>query len=670
MPKLFIVESPSKIKTIRKYLGNDWLLSASVGHVRDLPEGEMGVSEPDHIPTYQISDNKKDVVSNIKSLAAKCESVWLATDDDREGEAIAWHLQQVIVDHTYKRVMFTEITKQAIQEAIGRPGHVNQSKFQAQQARRVLDRYAGYLTSPLLRKKTGLPLTAGRVQTPALILVVNREDEINAFKPTTHYGLEATTNHKAKEPWSMEWDTKSFLEDGQTYLLDIEIATAIKDNLKHLIVQKFTDKETKKNPPPPLVSSTLQQAGSIQLKVTPKQVMKAAQSLYEAGLISYHRTDNPNLSDEAFAGIQAYLRGVRAEDYTIESKREWSVPEGAQAAHEAIRPTSFTTEDPGTGNKIQDAVYRLIWRASVCSQMKPALYETRNIHLVSEGAIVGVDKPVHFKAQGRKLIFAGWTRLMSRDPSDDDSEKSKENETQELPVCEEGERVDVQSMELLTKSTKPPARFTEASLVKKLEAEGVGRPSTYADTVAYLFSRSYVVAKARKIMPTETGRLLVALAKESFCFADIGFTNVMEKKLDDLEQGRVDYESVIDEFYSTLMLETQAFEAGVEIDPELIELAKPKEMKAHPCPKCDGEITRRPGSNGFFWGCKNYPECKYTAQDKKGEPEEYKKCPVCGQGNLRRTKQKAGGFFWGCSEFRQGCKAYYEDKRGKPVFKK
>ena len=658
--KLFIVESPTKARKIESsgYLDSSWKVVASSGHIRDMPSKGMNVEAPDFVPVYEIISSSAKTVGWIRKLAASAESVWLATDDDREGEAIAWHLKQVIGQHQYHRVTFREVTKAAIQSAIQSPGQVNYPYVLAQQARRVIDRLAGYTVSPALRSKTGAALSAGRVQTPPTRMIVEREEAIDNFVSVEHYGLTAVTMHNSETPWSLSWDAKDVLDKEQPYLLDPTIPQAIKANVRQVVVIDYQAKSAYRNAPPPLVTSTLQQAGNNKLNLGVEETMKAAQFLFESGLITYHRTDDPNLSDEAIEMIHAYLKSSGHEALISETKNTWKSKEGSQDAHEAIRAVDFNVPKVDTGNPHADAIYRLIWRSAVCSQMRPAKYDTRVIKCESVTSVDEIGKPATFDAKGRRVLDQGWMSMMGADPTQEDADKADSD----VPIVAVGQVVDLTELMIETKHTRPPARFTEASLVKALEKEGIGRPSTYASILSILKSREYISIDKKKLIPTDTGRLIHSLTKDYFSFAEIPFTRELEETLDQLAQGKQNYEILVGKFYSQLQQDMTLFNEKVEAVKAITPTVD--------CPKCDGQLARKKGGKGFFWGCANYPECTHTANDDRGKPAAEYACPTCNKGKLHRKKgtSKAGKKydFWSCDQFRDGCKATFDNNRGKP----
>ena len=660
--KLFIVESPAKAKKIQGYLGPEFKVVASVGHIRDLPKDEMGVSAPDHQPDYQVTSDKTKQGGYIRSLAKSASCVYLATDMDREGEAIAWHLQQVIGKHDYMRLRFASITKSAILESLKNTSKLDYPMFLAQQGRRVIDRYAGYMTGAALKQKTKKFIAAGRVQTPALRLIVEREIDIESFNSVEHHGVIANTKHNSENVWQMTWDHRAFIKDGDALIVDRHIPDLIIQSVTSAKVTQVTKKPAYRHPQSPLTTSKMQQAANNLFGMDASVVMRGAQKLYEAGLITYHRTDNPNLSDEAVGEINAFLRARGVDDCILEKPRTWKTPEGAQEAHEAVRPVDFNLAVADMADSFNDSerrLYQLILRAAIASQMKSAEYEATIIEAKAMQSVSGVDQDVVFLARGRRLVFDGWLRLMKSDPTE---EKKEGDENQSLPAVGNGDEIVFDSLSVQTKNTKPPSRFTTASLIKTLEKEGIGRPATYASILEGLVKRDYVEVKKKQFLPTVGGRYLNSIMSDAFCFSDIAFTRELESKLDRLALGQADYKTLVQEFYDTLSTEISVFEMT-----ELSEPVPVEEVVTYDCPSCkEGQLSLRSGKKGKFWGCSKYPDCSYVAENVRGKPREFYICPSCEKSHLRRIKGKKG-FFWGCSDFANGCKASYQDKRGKPI---
>lgn len=594
--KLLILESPGKVKKVQEILGPGWKVAASVGHVRDLPVKEMGVAAPDFKPEYIPTDRGKEVLSRLAGLVKNAEAVYLATDPDREGEAIAWHLQDSLKLKDARRVTYAEITEKAIKAALDAPRSIDMALVAAQEGRRVLDRFCGYMVSGPLSNVAGEKLSAGRVQSPAVRLVVEREREIQDFRSTTHYGAELTFENvdNITDGWKAAWEVSPWLENGQEYLLDKSLAEKAAA-LRSLEVLDCKDSESRSAPPAPFTTSSLQQAASNALKFTPKQTMQLAQKLYEGGHITYMRTDSPNLSQDAVDVIRAFCEGQGWP--LVEKPRTWKSKEGAQEAHEAIRPTHVETEDAGeTAN--EKALYRLIRLRSLASQLEDAVYAVRVLQLATD-----LDgKQALFEAKGRTLLSQGWKILTADDAATEDSEEMAEPENP-VPVMKPGTRGTALTGTVLTKKTKPAARFTEASLVRELEKRGIGRPSTYAAILDTIMARSYVKTEKRFLVPTPLGITVVDGLCGNFSFVEFEFTRTMEQALDDIAAGKADYRAVISEAHSRLEQELQAFTKAT----------------GKTCPKCSKPMVHRvkkPGKDGKggydFWGCTGWPECKET----------------------------------------------------------
>lgn len=647
---LVIVESPGKIKKITEYLGPGWRVEASVGHVRDLPRelprGETGVEPPDFRPQYVPTERGKGVIAKLKKAAAEADMVYLATDPDREGEAIAWHLKDALGLKTPTRITFGEITKTAVKDALQNPRTIDMRLVAAQEARRTLDRHVGYLVSPVLRNQSGADVSAGRVQSVAVRLVVERKRAIDAFKVTTHYGVQAMF-----EGWSAEWKVKPLLAEGQEYWLDMNFALGVA-SVRDFAVVDFKEQEARRAPPAPFITSTLQQAASNKLKFDPDVTMKLAQRLYEQGAISYMRTDNPNLSADALTAIYetAQLKGLPMAD----EARRWKAKDGAQEAHEAIRPTHFDVEAAGE-NAQEQALYRLIWERAFASQLADARYDSRSVKL----SATHDGRGLLFEASGRTLRSKGWLAIQAGDDSEEDECDDAANVP--VPALTVGQTLKAADAKLLTKKTKAPKQYTLASLIKDLESRGIGRPATYAAILQNITARGYIKeVTGRKLDATDLGCLIVDGMVGTFQFMEYGFTRDLEADLDRIAEGATDYRAVVSGFYYSLKDEL----GNVRI----------QHAPTHPCPDC-GKGMRRiaKGANGPFWGCSGFPECKTTLPDAGGKPGKKEEadakhaCPQCTKPLTRRTKKGKDGFdFWGCSGF-PACKARFPNGRGKPV---
>ncbi len=541
--KLLIVESPGKVKKVQSILGSGWKVAASVGHVRDLPVRELGVSMPDFKPDYTPTDRGKDVLKRLAALVKGADAVYLATDPDREGEAIAWHLADALKLKKPLRVTFDSITKTAIEEAIKKPRSLDMSLVSAQEARRVLDRLCGYTVSGPLSKAAAERLSAGRVQSPALRLVVERERVIRDFVSTTHYGAELVF-----DDWKASWLTKPWLPNGTEYLTDKALAEKAA-GLRSLTVESCQESESRSAPPAPFTTSTLQQAASNALKSSPKDTMALAQRLYESGSITYMRTDSPNLSDEAVKEIQAY---AKAKNLPLADKpRVWKSKDGAQEAHEAIRCTHIEVEDAGE-TEAEKALYRLIRTRALASQLADAVFAVRTVRLSAP-----MDgKVAEFEARGRTMTDPGWKVVLFEDETADDTEAEPANPVPPLAV---GESITALDGRLLTKKTKPPTRFSEASLVKELENRGIGRPATFASIVETILRREYVRIEKRQLVPTPLGEKAIALLAGVFSFTDYDFTKDMESYLDAIAGGKAKYRDVLTKAHERLQQELSTF---------------------------------------------------------------------------------------------------------------
>ncbi|MDR1309881.1 MAG: type I DNA topoisomerase [Deltaproteobacteria bacterium] len=654
--KLLIVESPGKVKKIQGFLGDGWKVGASVGHVRDLPTKEIGVHPPDFRPSYVETGRGHKIIGELRRLASGAESVWLATDPDREGEAIAWHLKESLRLEDPHRVTYAEITGQAIAKALERPRKIDLNLVRAQEGRRVLDRLVGYGVSPALTGIAGKVLSAGRVQTPALRLVVEREEAIRAFRQTTHFGVELTFDAvpNVREGWKAVWDTGGWMEDGQEHFLDKEMAGRIAA-IGSLEVTAYEEGTGRQAPPAPFTTSTLQQAASNALGLDPKETMALAQRLYEQGHITYMRTDSPNLSQEAIADIRGLASG---NDWPVPARaRAWKSREGAQEAHEAIRPTHADAETAGDTEK-EAALYGLIRMRAVASQLDDAVFSTARATL--RGEVDG--REVLFEAKGRRLESPGWKIIMGDDQADEtDSDKDKEGLDNPVPALREGAQVSPGSGATKTRKTTAPPRFTQASLIRELEKRGIGRPSTYAAIMENISNRNYVRTNGkRQLEPTGLGEELIKLVKTRFDFADYGYTRNLEDKLDDIAKGSTDYLSVVRE--ANDILETQ--------------INRFKSMNARKCGSCGQDLRHiiKEGKDGYnFWACADREKCGARFTDDNGKPGHpikpadlsSFKCEACGKFLRHFTKSDPDGYdFWGCPD--RGCSATYDDDGGKP----
>jgi len=665
MTTLVIVESPGKVKKISALLGPGYKVVASVGHVRDLPPKELGIEPPDFRPHYEPTERGRDVLARLRKDVAQADRVILATDPDREGEAIAWHLADALRLRNPERITFTAITKEQVRAAIEAPRQINMQRVRSQEARRALDRIVGYRVSPALSSLAGQPLSAGRVQSPAVRLVVDREREIAAFRSTEHYSAELTFDNADGSTWRALWDTKPHLAEGQPYMLDEALARAVAA-VRHVTVVEYADTVMNRAPAAPFTTSTLQQAAGQRLKFRPKKTMELAQRLYEQGAITYHRTDNPNLDSAGIEDIAAYAR--RAGLPLADKPRRWKAKEGAQEGHEAIRPTHAATLDAGETDE-ERALYRLIWQRAVASQLADAEYAVRTVRLA--GDVAGM--PVTFTATGRTLQSPGWMTVYVPDPESEQKNGDDEDAaaSNPIPVLTNGAALVAASGRMLTKRTKPPARFTEATLVKELERQGIGRPSTYATILENITTRGYVTTDPKGyLVPTPIGEMIRDALVGRFRFAELDYTRGLEDELDRIAEGQATYQGVVAAAWSAL-------------DDELTKLDTVKAGIAHPCPDCGKPLQRRKGQYGFFWSCTGYPECRTTLPDAKGKPGERRapppptgfKCPKCGSELARRqgvSKPKKKGEkgrpydFYSCTGFPKCDATYRTGPDGKP----
>jgi DNA topoisomerase-1 len=662
--KIMIVESPGKVKKIQGFLGSDWKVAASVGHVRDLPERELGVDLPDFVPSYVPTERGKDVLKRLAALVKTAEAVYLATDPDREGEAIAWHLQEALRLKNPKRVTYGSITESVVREAVKKPRTVDMALVRAQEARRILDRLCGYLVSGPLSRVAHERLSAGRVQSPALRLVVEREKAIRDFVSVTHYGVELVFDGG----WKAVWNAKFWLEEGADYLTDRAIAEQAAA-VRALEIMDCSESESRAAPPAPFTTSSLQQAASNSLKFAPKRTMELAQRLYESGSITYHRTDSPNLSAEAVAEIRKFCA---AKDWPlVDAPRVWKSKDGAQEAHEAIRATHIEIEDAGETDE-EKALYRLIRIRSLASQLADAVYAVRTLRLIAN-----LDgRQAVFDARGRTLISQGWKVLLAGDEATSDEEESAETPDNPVPSLDAGTTLTAADGTVLTKKTKPPARYTEAALVRELENRGIGRPATFASIVDTILRREYVRTEKRQLVPTPLGEKAVELLTDVFSFIDYDFTKDMESALDGIAEGKTSYGNVLAGAYDRLQGELGVFAARYAVAAE--QGRQGPELTEFVCEKC-GKLLRhmrgrkKDGSGEYdFFACSDR-NCNASYPNVDGKPGEARqkpaptkfKCKSCGKPLVRRESAK--GPFFGCSGY-PACKQLYQDKDGKPDF--
>jgi DNA topoisomerase-1 len=663
-PKMVIVESPAKARTVGRFLGRGYAVEASVGHVRDLPANRMGVDiEHDFKPRYVIPSKKKDVVKALRAKAQRASEVYLATDPDREGEAIAWHLRAALARQVrgipVRRVEFHEITQEAIGQAFAHPREIDRLRVDSQQARRILDRVVGYTLSPLLRDKVGRKgLSAGRVQSVALRLVCEREREIQAFVPVEYWTIEAELRKK-QQPRSKQRG-KSFLARlikirGQDPDLKNETdAQVIVDDLEGAvyIVGKVTRRDRRRMPAAPFMTSTLQQEASRRLRFTAKRTMAVAQSLYEGkevgggervGLITYMRTDSVNVAESAQAEARQLILERFGKEYLPSRPPQYKTrAKSAQEAHEAIRPTSVRREPASlkpylTRDELR--LYTLIWQRFVASQMAPAILDQTSVDILA-GPAAG-EKPYLFRATGSVIKFPGFLKVYE-ESREEDEKAEDEGEGVRLPPLQKGEELDL--VRLLPKQhfTQPPPRYSDATLIRALEEYGIGRPSTYAPILNTLLQRRYVERVDKKLIPTELGFTVNDLLVEFFPdVVHVGFTAEMEEKLDQIATGEEEWVPMLHEFY-------EPFARTVEVARQKMPRVEFKpEPTGELCPECGEPLVIRHGRYGKFIGCSGWPDCRYTAPI----PLPGVSCPECG-GAVVERRARRGRVFYGCINYR------------------
>jgi DNA topoisomerase-1 len=625
--KLLIVESPSKAKTISKYLGGEYKVVASVGHIRDIPKSSKNAIDipGGFIPHYEISKGKEHVVAEIQALADQADEILLATDPDREGEAIAWHIAEAVGLKRAKRVAFYEITETAIKEAIKHPRSIDQNLRKAQEARRVLDRLVGYGLSGLLWKKLRYGLGAGRVQSPALRLLVEKEEEIRAFVPEDFWVITAETDTKKKEKINFECSEKP--KDKKT--VDDILKKARAEKWKVIDVKET---QAKRSPRPPFTTSTLQQTASTQLGFSPSKTMSVAQKLYEAGHISYMRTDSTNLGAEAVEEISKTITKLYGKEY-LEVRAYKTKSKNAQEAHEAIRPTHSAKKSAGMTDE-QKNLYDLIWRRAVTSQMVDASILRTKIIANTESENIPA-----FSANGSRLITPGW---LTADP------KAREDDT-ELPKVAIGDALALIDIKEEAKQTEPPNRYSEAGLVKKLEELGIGRPSTYASIIKTNIDHGYVTKEGKALKPTDTGEVVInKFLKPHFGdFISDTFTAEIEEELDEIADGNREYAKTLGDFYTPF---AKLLKSKEKIEKITNVGDAPKEMR---CPVCSGDMVIKLGKNGSFLSCAKFPECNgarmLDGRELEGPKMLDEKCPKCGGGLMERDGRF--GKFIACSNY-------------------
>ncbi len=646
MPKaLIIVESPAKTRTLKNFLGPGYDIEASMGHVRDLPKSKLGVDvENEFKPQYISIPERKEVIKKLKTAAAKADVVYLASDPDREGEAIAWHLGQTLNLKEPRRIQFNEITESAVKEALKNAHDINYDLVNAQQARRVLDRLVGYMLSPLLWRKIKKNLSAGRVQSVAVRLICEREREIQVFVPVEYWSIVATLTPTDKEH---VFDAKFFSKAGEK--LEIHNQAEADALLKALegadyIVNAIRKSEKRRNPAPPFITSTLQQEASRKLGFGARRTMQIAQQLYEGielgseghvGLITYMRTDSTRVAKEAQVEASEYIKNRFGESYAPDKPRQVA-RKGAQDAHEAIRPTSVQRHPDEIKNLLsndQYKLYKLIWQRFLASQMKHAIFDVVSVDIAANDMI--------FRATGSTVKFHGFMKVYTE--GKDDTTVVADEEMPPLPEFTEGQRLDLRKLTPDQHFTEPPPRYTEATLVRALEEKGIGRPSTYAAIISTIQDRKYVELTEKKFHPTELGFVVTdQLVKHFPDIMDVQFTAGVETKLDTVEEGQLDWVKLLSDFYGPFEKDLAAAQENMErvkIEPKVSDQV---------CPNCGKPMLIREGRFGEFLGCAGYPECKTAMPLSK--PLDVK-CPTCGEGDVLEKKSRKGKIFYGCSRY-------------------
>jgi len=712
---LVVVESPAKAKTIKKYLGKGYDVKASVGHIKDLPDGSgrtkrssrnqsvlhdspvVGVDVNNNFkPHYEIIPGKEKILKELREAAAKNDKLFLATDPDREGEAIAWHLKEELgkSDNKTYRILFNELTERRIKEAIASPKRLNADKYNAQQARRILDRIVGYQLSPLLWEKVQSGLSAGRVQSVALRIIVDRQESIDKFVPQEFWSITALL--EGKKPPAFE--AKLFEIDGEKAdIRDVHAARAafVQAQSEMFVVSDVQKKERIRKPQPPFITSTLQQEGSKKLRFAGTRTMRIAQQLYEGielgaegsvGLITYMRTDSTRVAPEAIEAVRHYIMSNYGPDYLPVKPNTYKVGKSAQEAHEAIRPASMDRTPEKVApylDKAQLALYTLVWNRFVASQAAPAVFDMTTL-IIAAGRL-------RFKTTGAVMRFDGYTRIyfIESDEENGSQKNANDESAKSLPLLEVGELLTVLKIEPRQHFTQPPPMFNEASLIKELEELGIGRPSTYAEIISTIQKRKYVEIEDKKFRPTLLGRIISGLLVDNFPrLLDTQFTAQMESSLDRIEDGAISWTDTLRDFY-------QPFENDMKLAKQGMHNIKKTGLPINEsCPKCGRPLLIRSGRFGLFLGCSGYPDCGYTSniQANKSEPPEpiqsdqvcecgapmvvkrsgrgpflacsrYPECkvtkpigigvgcPKCGKGELIRRRSKKGWFFYGCSRY-------------------
>jgi DNA topoisomerase I len=663
---LVIVESPAKAKTIGKYLGKQYVVRASLGHIKDLPKKDLSVDvERDFKPKYEIIEGKKKLISELKQAAKGVDFVYLAADPDREGEAICWHLKEELepkksLKPEIFRVMFNEITANAVKKAFDKPVAVNVHLVEAQQARRILDRLVGYKISPLLWDKVRRGLSAGRVQTVALRLIVEREREVRAFQKQEYWTIDVALNAKKPPVLTARLNKRG---DETPQVENENAAKTIVDDLVEAsyVVRSVTTREKRRNPVPPFITSTLQQESSRKLRFSVKRTMMLAQGLYEGkelgeegsvGLITYMRTDSTRVSEDALAEVRAFVAERYGQNYLPESSNVYKTKKDAQDAHEAVRPTSVLRTPESVEKYLAEdelKLYRLIWMRFVASQMTPAVFDQTTIDINATGKS---KVPYLFRATGTVQKFDGFLRVYQE--GKDEKDEEDEELQHKLPLVTEGEILRFKEIRPEQHFTEPPPRYNEATLVKKLEADGVGRPSTYASILSTIQDREYVVKEGGKFTPTELGMVVTDLLLESFSdLFDVKYTARMEEELDEIEEGKLEWRDAMAEFYGRFQKDLEHAEEHMT---DIKRMEKPTDLV---CEKCGKPMVIKWGKHGSFIACTGYPECTNTREltvdlpdvDKAdlSEQDEQEYCENCGRPMV--LKKGRFGQFYACSGY-------------------
>jgi DNA topoisomerase-1 len=633
---LVIVESPSKAKTIGKYLGDKYIISSSVGHIIDLPKSRLAIDVDNGFkPEYITIRGKAKILNELKKQAGSVKNVLLATDPDREGEAISWHLSNALAvkNKDIKRIEFNEITEAAVKEAVAHPREIDVDLVNAQQARRVLDRIVGYYISPLLWKKVKRGLSAGRVQSSALKVITDRENEIDLFIPQEYWTLEAECSHHSKKFSAM---LTHYNNDKIKLKNKSEMDAVVKDvSGKGLTVTEIKTQERRRKAPPPYITSKLQQDAVNRLGFTSKKTMIVAQQLYEGidltgfgptGLITYMRTDSTRISDNAIAMARDYIKTNFKPDYLPESPNIFKLKKNSQDAHEAIRPADVTKTPELIKNDLtreQFRLYDLIWRRFIACQMTPEVTESLTVNLSSQNSL--------FRATGNKVLFSGFTEI----------EKLSKSEKNPLPPLKEGDNVEVSEFKPEQHFTTPPPRFNDASLVKFLEESGIGRPSTYAPTIDTLIRRYYITRSGKQLVPTLLGKIVNNIMSGHFgSLVSIDFTSAMEEKLDKVEASEIDWVKMLGDFYTPFKDSVDLAEINIEEMKGILD-----EETEHICEKCGNKMMKKLGRFGFFLACAGFPECRNAKSLPLG------KCPKCDGNVVKRGAGGRRGGFFGCSNY-------------------